>query len=1497
MNETTDLGINHSCQKVWASMDLWKKSLLDLSKRNRLLFIDEKASKSYFWIGSPDFKKLFELLFAKEKELEITDQNDDEDNEVEVEYDERSVKKKNDKNGEIEILKPSKDLQKLLARLSRRAKDWKEEYGLHTLFLGIGIVNWKESPDSEIEFKAPVLLFPIDLKRRSHSDPYFIKYVEEEIVVNPALAFKLKADQNIEVPNPPDEWTEEAVGQYLLSLTALVEPLGWEVANDVLGGLFTYEKFGMYTDLEDHLEDACKHQLIRILAKDPLSINNIPYDFHQALDDVVDPKEVFPILDADSSQMEVLLRARMGQNLIVQGPPGTGKSQTIANLIAQSLRDGKKILFVSEKIAALEVVSRRLNQAGLSFACLEVHSHKSDKVKIVRELNHTLTDLNSFSLGPGADYEFRRYCQLRDHLNNYVRELHMPRGPLGYSAFKVHSLLSQLLNHENLDFELPINSAIDLTNEQLDLFRGMIFDFSASGNILRSLDSHPWSGVDFEIDKYQDLILINEPLSLVNSINKNVSDLILRIRQFSSEIGISFPNSLTEVSKIIETVMSPPNELVLLPGLLKSDLDSLLAKCETLEEYSEHFKKLASATESLLETFNEDLLNLDVEGLYSKFQNNYRSIFRFLSASYKNEIKSLIQFMKEPRKLGYKDAIVNLEYAVQVRAEKRWIDKNEDDMIRSLGKMYKGVSTNFDGLVATTEWVARLAKISKNQSLSIALQQYLESKESFRNRVYNVALGVSKLTEEILGDFDNANKYFHFSNINGKHYTDAGLDDIEVWSHSKANQEDLFDWVRFQRFAKKTKINGFEGYLNTVLKHNISVEKIEGVFYRRLWTKWLDEAYREAPVLSEFNAKNQQDLIKNFQDLDRNLKNTTIKIIQNNIAKNQPSARVVNQGSQMSILLREGQKKRRVKPLRKLFSEIPHLIQELKPCLMMSPLSVAKYLGKSPFEFDLVIFDEASQILPADAIGSILRGKQLIVAGDEKQLPPTKFFQAEVEAEDEEDEWSERLESILNECNANRPYFVDTMLKWHYRSKYEELIDFSNKNFYNGKLVTFPGPNAQNGPKAVNFHYVEGAVYDRGKSRTNRKEAIEVVDMIEKHFSEGTKGTLGVITLNSQQEDAIIDEWEQRKNKNPILYQLEEADNDEPFFIKALERVQGDERDFIILSLGYGPDVNHNITLNFGPINKDGGERRLNVAVTRAREQMTLVSSIRPNQLDLSRLTTKKPGVIFLQKYLEYADRNGKSPEEAVGIGDPESEFEYAVMEALMMNGLTVDSQVGCSGFRIDLGVRDPDNASRYILGIECDGATYHSHRTARERDRLRQEVLERLGWKIYRIWSTDWIKNQTKTIQEVVDLVAKLRSNGGNPEISNQYDNVGSDTDNSGSAIKKTDKKPVSSNDDKGQENQPITYSIDENYIRFRTSIHISQIPRMKIENEIVNIVKKEFGIPREQLIKAVSKSLGYGRAGKDIARRIGEIIGSLIKNKTLEIYNDQIIMARRGK
>ena len=522
----------------------------------------------------------------------------------------------------------------------------------------------------------------------------------------------------------------------------------------------------------------------------------------------------------------------------------------------------------------------------------------------------------------------------------------------------------------------------------------------------------------------------------------------------------------------------------------------------------------------------------------------------------------------------------------------------------------------------------------------------------------------------------------------------------------------------------------------------------------------LRNAFLNNQVLSNFIGEIHERKIGRFIDLDRDVISLNRQRISSRIARNRPQINsAASRNSELGILLSEFNRKRGHMPIRKLLSNAGGLIQKIKPCFMMSPLSIAQFIdpmNSQDLRFDVVIFDEASQVKPEDALGAFLRANQAVVMGDTRQLPPTSFFDIMLETDEDEDYEIASLsdmESILHLCKGR---FPTKMLRWHYRSRHESLIALSNQEFYDNNLLIYPSPCHETNTLGLKFEYMEDTVYDRGRSSSNRQEARRVVEAAGEHFKKyGETKSLGIGTFNIKQQQAILEEVELYLRKNQKLEKYFSSDMDEHFFVKNLETIQGDERDVIFISVGYGKDENGHLSLNFGPLNREGGERRLNVLITRAREKCVVFSNFRHSEIDLNENAAF--GLRALKSFLKYSETkrldNTYSTSETA-----ETAFEDSLYEFLKAHDYDVHKQVGCAGFRIDLAVLDPSESGRYLLGIECDGESYHSSPVARDRDRLRQQILEGLGWHIYRVWSTDWYRNRLESEKRLLTAVENAK-------------------------------------------------------------------------------------------------------------------------------------------
>ncbi len=574
----------------------------------------------------------------------------------------------------------------------------------------------------------------------------------------------------------------------------------------------------------------------------------------------------------------------------------------------------------------------------------------------------------------------------------------------------------------------------------------------------------------------------------------------------------------------------------------------------------------------------------------------------------------------------------------------------------------------------------------------------------------------------------------------------------------------LREWCGWRALRHKAQAAGILPVLDALAEGRVAPNHDAKRMFEAAYAGWwLNLTIDETPVLRDFAAATHEKRIQRFRDLDHRMFGLATRLIRLRLSGEIRKQDTSSRNPEYAVLNHELQKRLRHMPLRQLAAKMPRALRRLTPCLMMSPLSVAQFLPADGEPFDLVIFDEASQIATWDAVGALGRGRQVIVVGDQKQLPPSDFFQRQAAEDDNIEAGEGDLDSVLDECLGRGMPHLE--LSWHYRSRHESLIAFSNHTYYGGRLITFPSPVTAD--RAVSFRYVEGGVYARSGLRTNLIEAravvAETVRRLRATFEDGgAPPSIGIVTFNAPQQSLIQDLLDEERKNDLALEPFFNDSAAEPVMIKNLEGVQGEERDVMLFSLTFGPDTAGKFAMNFGPLNNTGGERRLNVAVTRARAELVVFGSFRAEQMDLAR--TNAQGVRQLKEFIDYAERGVRAlgATEATGLGNFDTPFEEAVAARLQAHGWEVRSQIGVSGYRIDLGVVDPDAAGRYLAGVECDGATYHRGATARDRDRLRQHVLETLGWRIERIWSTDWWMNAERETERLHgalnDLLAKSR-------------------------------------------------------------------------------------------------------------------------------------------
>ena len=732
------------------------------------------------------------------------------------------------------------------------------------------------------------------------------------------------------------------------------------------------------------------------------------------------------------------------------------------------------------------------------------------------------------------------------------------------------------------------------------------------------------------------------------------------------------------------------------------------------------------------------------------------------------------------------ELVETLQRAQAVHEFDMWLATHEEQLQSDLEEDYAGLATNWAHVCDMLEWVEQFMALYPDGVPAPLVEWVARGDKTDAHQQEMTQACEATLAH--LAEIETELAYIESAALPRAQLCPDGVNQNETPLSQMRQRVDflrerlplLARWVACERLIATARELSLGDLIDECAKVDDAARDLVRILERRVYGLWLDAARADSAVLNEFSGVAQDRIIERFRELDVEHMALAQDRVANLLRTRRLSARLRAQApaTQMNAdartfkrvydqLVRESQKKRSP-AIRQIVLKTGDALREVKPCWMMSPLAVSQFVESAEQIFDLVIFDEASQVLTEDAICAIMRGRQLIVVGDEKQLPPTRFFSKSLADEGDEDDGAsedgaeqERTESILREMLAAN--VTPRSLKWHYRSQHESLIAFSNTEFYGGQLITFPGPATEH-RDGVQFEFVGDGVYDYGGSRTNRREAERVVDVLIRLAVAYPNISLGVVALSGAQQSAIREALANRLDRYPELGVVretlsEERSDEHSFFIKNLESVQGDERDVMVLSIGYGRDRHGVFHSNFGPLNKKGGERRLNVAVTRARQRMYVVSSIHATDIN----PTGSLGVRTLRRYLDYAERGPTAlRQHATDVADSasvthfDSPFEQAVYEALTAKGLHLDSQVGCSGYRIDLAVRNPDEPDHYLLGIECDGRSYHSSATARDRDRLRQAHLEGLGWTIHRIWSSDWFTDPKREIGKVQEALER---------------------------------------------------------------------------------------------------------------------------------------------
>ena len=1085
------------------------------------------------------------------------------------------------------------DARHRLAAIHKVALTNLEEKGIETLFAAIGLATWRV--DSGTAPKAPVILLPLEVEATGAAARDFKIEVSGDAHLNPVLVHLLRTEHDIETGDEEADVAEDpptTLDGFRVLFDRFEE--SWKALPDLaielraVSAVFSYSTMPLVTDLEQNAELFAASDIVAAIAGDGEArevLGSRICDPKSNQPDVDPPADEFLVLDADSSQHMAINRVLGGESLVIQGPPGTGKSQTIANLITSLIARGKRILFVAEKRAAIEAVTKRLEQVGLGDLVMDMHGGVTSRRDFARTLNDSLKRVAAIR---ARDYSalHSRLQERREVLITNDAALHEPRDPWKLCVFDMRNRLLAIPKAAHTQQRLSTEAARALDSDGFERLAGEIEEWASLGGHALA-ESHPeWSR--------------------------------------------SSITTADEARKAFD---------------LASDLTH---------------KLLPAARDALFTVLDERALPRPERAA------EWDRTARFLVVASGPWWRRVIA------------QITSRDY----RTAKRALG-NPDGLSLTPGKLSDlkdRVSALASGFAAMAN-VAGIEDLDRlpHTDLSLVLNRMVSGR--------NAAANLPRIRE-----------------LEGR-FGEAGIESVVAF------------------------VGG-----EIPLGH--AAHAVEHAWLRRV----LEDLEFEDQRIAAFDSSSHSRHRDEFVETDRQHRDSTPQRVHRLTAE--AIIETMNGHPEETLLVRrEAAKMRRHLSVRQLLARAPHVLSALRPCWTMSPILAAEMIPADLRLFDVVIFDEASQIPPAEAISSLARAPQTVIAGDSRQLPPTSFFghTADDETEDDEDDLSltQDIESLLDAAGA---LLRDKMLQWHYRSRDDRLIAFSNNHIYGGSLTAFPGAIVSTPIThcLIPFRPITGVI----GTRSNPDEVEKVVGLVLEHARETPDETLGVIAFGQRHADNIENALHRRLSEanDPSFDEFFSETNEERFFVKNIERVQGDERDVIILSVGYHKDVNENLPYRFGPILQEGGERRLNVAVTRARSRLTLVSSFSHRDMDPGRSSAK--GVDLLRQYLEYAASGGEnlgSPVHDV----PLNPFELSVRDGLEGRGIPVTPQYGVSGYRIDFACAHPDEPGRMVLAIEADGAGYHSAPTARDRDRLRQQVLEGKGWRFHRIWSTAWFRDR----------------------------------------------------------------------------------------------------------------------------------------------------------
>jgi very-short-patch-repair endonuclease len=1351
-------------------------------------------------------------------------------------------------------------LQKKLLGLAREAKTLEEEQGINALYLALGFLRWFEDEKSEVLREAPLILVPVSLRRNDRSSTYELETRGDDITTNEPLKRRLADDFGIKLPEI-DEGEDWLPSDYFAAVEESISGKArWAIDADGMQlGFFSFAKLLMVRDLEAENWPGASildHPIIAGLLAD--GFGEEPPDFAEGekLDEIFPPADLIQVVDADASQTLVIETVRKGRNLVVKGPPGTGKSQTITNIIASAVYDNKSVLFMAEKMAALNVVHSRLVQAGLRDVCLELHSRSANKRLVAQELGRTLGAAETF---PPEDVQAAELQRLRDQLNSLSEAMHTHIGETDITPYRAVSTLVRLREAGFGPADYVISGVERWSRNHLDEALQAAKGLADIGGRAGSKDAHPFFGVLRTNLLPPDIERLQLHLSGLVAPVEETSETVTAIAQVVGLTEPTSPRVAKTLSGVLGHVSSLSGEAAPFAAVLAGH--GALDRARGLVDAG---LAIANATGEAKSKFRPAALSTALGHLRHMLATGHSFFGRF-GSQYRAGSAELRPLLLQPLPKLQADRMQLLDELVEWQQATQRFDQLNGLGAELLGDLWQGRETNLAALFEAVEWIGQLLRLAVglNAVQVVELRRYQASElRALASKVASDAVHVRDGAAEIFEALDlDLQAAFGVRELDAVPF-DALASRLRLWLD---NMHRLDEWSQLlMAYRRLTAIVGSE-LTEAVAAGHIAPDEIATAI-RYVHAEALYRIFAaDKPWVAQMTAHQKGELVGSFREREKHRRASVSRVIRGEHASRIPRGGM----GAMGFIRGEIARKRGHKPIRVMMKDAGREVLRIKPVLLMSPISVAQYLPPGSLEFDLLVVDEASQVRPEDAIGAIARARQIAIVGDRKQLPPTSFFDRIVADEDDEDEGEDveapaapkvtaatELESILTLCEARG--LSTRMLEWHYRSRHPSLIEVSNEHFYDGRLVLFPSPALDKDIDGLKVHRVNGA-YDRGGKRHNVIEAEAVAHAVAAHAREFPNRTLGVVTFSTPQRDQVTYWLDKLRQDDEALDEFIREGKDEEFFVKNIENVQGDERDVIFISVGYGPRrAGQRLdSMAFGPVSTDGGERRLNVLFTRARFKTEVFVSFDSGDIDISR--TRNEGARVLKHFL-FAAETGQTEQPRVLDDDPDSDFEVSVANAIRSLGYKVDHQIGSGGFKIDLAVGDPDHSGRYMLAVECDGATYHSAVWARERDRQRQEVLEGLGWRFHRVWSTDWFHRRGDEFRRLEAAIEAARRSEARQPVPEPPGN-----ENDEPAEQPPEPEPVGLPD----------YEVAEFPIRVEGEPHL--VPVATMGDIVKRIIDVEGPVHQEEIARRLATLFGKQKAGSRIVDRVNAALAYL--------------------